>query len=228
MDLFQQIYSQRADWYARMVAREDQPGALLPAVLAVCPLDGARVVEFGAGTGRVTRLVASRARRVHAFDGSLHMLQWSARTKPSNVTLAVADNRSLPVRSGWADVAIEGWSFSHMTDWHPVSWRDEAGKAFDEMLRVLRPGGMAVVIESLGTGYETPTPPSPVLAEYYDWLERDRGFTRTWCRTDFLFESLEEAVSLARPFFGEAIADRIAREKLVALPECTGVWWRKL
>ena len=227
MDPFRRIYSEHADWYDRMVSREDHAGCLLPAILAVCPLDGARVVEFGAGTGRVTRLIATRARKVHAFDGSLHMLQWLARTRPANVTLAVADNRALPVRDGMADVAIEGWSFSHTTDWNQDSWRQEAGKSFDEMLRVLRPGGTAVAMETLGTGYETPTPPSPILTEYYDWLERERGFTRTWVRTDFLFESLEEAESLARPFFGAEIADRIAREKLLAVPECTGVWWRK-
>ena len=112
--------------------------------------------------------------------------------------------------------------------WHPDEWRTEAGKAIDEMLRVVRPGGTAVCIETLGTGYETPTPPSPVLAEYYAWLEGERGFTRTWCRTDYLFESLEEAVELARPFFGDELAERIAREKLVAVPECTGIWWKRV
>jgi ubiquinone/menaquinone biosynthesis C-methylase UbiE len=226
-DRFLEIYENHAEWFDRLVSREDHPGALLPAVLAVCPLEGARVVEFGAGTGRVTRLVSSRARRVHAFDGSLHMLLWASQYDLPNVTLAVADNRALPVRSASADVAIEGWSFSHMTDWHPDAWRAEAGKALDEMLRVVRPGGMAVCIETLGTGCETPTPPSAVLASYYEWLERERGFTRTWCRTDYLFESLAEAEELARPFFGDAIADGIAREKLVAVPECTGVWWQR-
>jgi ubiquinone/menaquinone biosynthesis C-methylase UbiE len=227
MDAFQKIYTERADWYDRMVSREDHAGRLLPAVLAICPLDGARVVEFGAGTGRVTRLIASRASCVRAFDGSSGMLAVARRLGLPNVTFGLADNRAVPVRGGWADVAIEGWSFSHATDWHPQSWREEAGKAFDEMLRVLRPGGTAVAIETLGTGYETPTPPSPVLAEYYEWLERERGFTRTWCRTDFLFESLEEAEELARGFFGHDIADHIAREKLLAVPECTGIWWRK-
>jgi len=227
MDCFRQIYAEHADWYDHMVSREDHAKRLLPALLEVCPLGGARVVEFGAGTGRVTRLIASRARRVHAFDGSLHMLQFWARHRPSNVTQGVADNRALPVRSASADVAIEGWSFSHTTDWYPGSWAREAGKSIDEMLRVLRPGGMAVAIESLGTGFETPHPPSAILAEYYDWLETERGFTRTWCRTDYRFESVEEAESLARFFFGEELADRIAAERLTELPECTGIWWRR-
>ena len=226
-DRFRVIYDHHAEWFDRLVSREDRPGALLPGLLAVCDLDGARVVEFGAGTGRVTRLVAHRARSVHAFDGSLHMTQFSNRRRPSNVTLGVADNRCFPIRDGAADVAIEGWSFSHTTDWYPGSWQSEAGKSIDEMLRVLRPGGVAIAIESLGTGFETPHAPRPILAEYYAWLERERGFTRTWCRTDFRFESVEEASTLARFFFDDELADRIVRERLTELPECTGIWWRR-
>lgn len=227
LDHFQAIYTHQPERYDLLVSREDHPGALLPAILAVCPLDGLDVVEFGAGTGRVTSLVASRARRVFAFDGSRPMLELARRRGLSNVRFTIADSRALPVRSATADLAIEGWSFSHTTDWYPDSWREEAGKAVDEMLRVLKPGGMAIAIETLGTGHTTPHPPRPILAAYYDWLERDRGFTRTWCRTDFRFESVEEASTLARFFFDDELADRIVRERLTELPECTGIWWRR-
>src|SRR6185369_7224914 len=88
-DRFREIYDHHADWFDRLVSREDRVGGLLPAVLQVCELDGARVIEFGAGTGRVTRLVAPRARLVHAFDGSLHMAQFSNRKRPANVRLGV-------------------------------------------------------------------------------------------------------------------------------------------
>lgn len=226
-DRFREIYAQRADWFDQLVSREDHVGCLLPAVRAICNLDGATVVELGAGTGRVTRLIAPHARHVYAFDASGHMLHKARSYGLPNATWAVADNRALPVRQGWADISIEGWSISHSTDWYPDRWRAEARRAIDEMLRVLKPGGVAVAIETLGTGFEEPTPPSPILAEYYDWLERDRGFTRTWCRTDYRFESVEEAESLARFFFGEELADRIARERLTELAECTGVWWRR-
>src|SRR5262249_57569695 len=87
---FVDIYEHHAEWYDRLVSREDHPGALLPAVLRVCPLDGARIVEFGAGTGRVTRLIASRARRVHAFDRSLPMLYLASPPEPPNLTPPLA------------------------------------------------------------------------------------------------------------------------------------------
>jgi hypothetical protein len=39
---------------------------------------------------------------------------------------------------------------------------------------------------------------------------------------------VEEAVELAGFFFGEEMADRVREERLVILPECTGVWWRRI
>jgi len=221
---FREIYAHRAAFYDRLVSQEDHAGCLLPAIEAIVRLDGARVVELGAGTGRVTRLVAPRAASVFAFDGSAHMIGYATALGLPNARFGVADSRALPVRSGVADLAIEGWSVSHMVDWHPATWREEAGKAVAELRRVLAPGGTAIAIETLGTGFTTPTPPSPELAEYYEWLE-GLGFTRTWCRTDYRFESVTEAETLARPFFGDALADRIARERITELPECTGIWW---
>ena len=226
-DHFQEIYAHHADWYDLLVSREDCEGRLLPALAAILPLDGLTVVELGAGTGRLTRLLAPRVRGIVAFDASRPMLEWAKRSPLANVRFAVADHRALPVASGIADLAIEGWSVSHMVDWHPESWRAEAGKAIREMTRVLRPGGMAIAVESLSTGRTTPAPPRPALGEYYDWLESEHGFTRTWVRTDYRFESVEEAERLARPFFGDELADRVAGERLTELPECTGIWWRR-
>ena len=96
------------------------------------------------------------------------------------------------------------------------------------MKRVLRPGGTAIILESLGTGRETPQPPREELAVYYAWLEEEHGFSSTWIRTDFQFESLAEAESLIRPFFGEAMAESVVKENLVILPECTGIWWLRI
>jgi hypothetical protein len=50
-------------------------------------------------------------------------------------------------------------------------------------------------------------------------------FPRVRIRTDYRFESLAEAEDLMRLFFGDTLADRVASEGLVILPECTGIWW---
>lgn len=53
-------------------------------------------------------------------------------------------------------------------------------------------------------------------------------FGATWIRTDYRFESLDEAERLTRFFFGGALADEVVRRKWITLPECTGLWWCEL
>ncbi len=232
MTNFQHIYTHQADQYDRLVAREDYQGQILAALQRIRPLVGLDVVEFGAGTGRLTRLLAPRVASIQAFDASAAMLQVAGQTLEgaggAKWTLGVADNRRLPVGDGVADLAVAGWSFGHTVGWYPDTWREEIGQMLAEMRRVLRPGGTAVILETLGTGRETPQPPHAGLAAYYRWLEGDLGFQATWIRTDYEFASLAEADELTRFFFGDELADRVRREGLVRLPECTGIWWRHL
>lgn len=228
MPTFREIYAHHADLYDRLVSYEDYEGHLLPALMAICPLQGQDVVEFGAGTGRVTALLAPHVRTLYAFDASHHMLGVAARRLRNmpNVRLAVAENGALPLPAALADVAIEGWSFGHATEWHPKRWQKHIRAALAEMHRVLRPGGTMILIETLGTGRESPQPPSERLAAFYAWLENALGFSHTWVRTDYRFPSPQEAERLVRFFFGDDLAERVVRERLTFLPECTGLWWR--
>jgi hypothetical protein len=67
--------------------------------------------------------------------------------------------------------------------------------------------------------------PLDTLTTYCAWLEKEHGFASTWIRTDYRFESLSEAQEATQFFFGDELADQIARENWVILPECTGLWW---
>ncbi len=229
-DRFRAIYARHAAQYDALVAAEDYRGLLFPTLNDIRPLSGLDAVEFGAGTGRLTRLLALAVRRVWAFDASLHMLsvaaQRLAETGAANWALAAADNRRLPLPPACADLAVEGWSFAHAVGWYPDTWREEVGAMLAEMRRVLRPGGTAMLLETLGTGHKRPTPPTEGLAALYRWLEQEQGFQSTWIRTDYYFNSSEEAERLTRFFFGDALADRVLAEQQVMLPECTGIWWR--
>lgn len=229
---FHEIYARQAAAYQTMIAFEDYTGNLLPALQAVTPLAGRRVVEFGAGTGRLSVLLAPLARRIHAFDRSAHMLALAVprlqATAAHNWLVGVAENTRLPVASGCADVAIEGWSFGHLTGWHPEDWPVRAGAVLAEMQRVLAPGGTAILLETLGTGHETPTPPTPALAAFYRMLEDEYGFAHTWLRTDYQFQSAAQGAAATRFFFGDALADWLLAEDRTILPECTGLWWRQV
>lgn len=222
------IYHRHADQYQLLVSREDYQGNILRALNQIRPLAGLDVVELGAGTGRLTCLLAPMVKTIQAFDIAQPMLDVAvARLRKSGLRhwrVAVADHRHLPLSDHVADIAISGWSLCYTVVWHQATWREELSRALAEMRRVLRPSGTIILLETLGTGCATPDPPE-ALAAYYALLE-EQGFASTWLRTDYRFESLAEAEALTRFFFGEALAERVVNENLVILPECTGIWWR--
>lgn len=222
-----QVYRQQAEEYEALVSREDRHHHILQAVLDITPLAGKDVVELGAGTGCLTCLLAPLARSIQAYDISEPMLALAAaklkRSGLTNWRAAVSDHRSLPAPDQCADIAISGWSICYLADWSGAGWRDEVLKALAEMRRVLRPGGVIILIETLGTGFETPTPPTHLLP-YYDLL-KEQGFTSTWMRTDYEFDSTAQGRELAAFFFGEDMALKIGEENgRGILAECTGIW----
>ena len=226
---FKAIYAAQAEKYDQLVAREDYQGNILPALAKIRPFAGIDVVELGAGTGRLTRLLAPQVRSIYAFDASPHMLAVAgARLTAagwSNWALAGADNRRLPLARATADAALAGWSLGHSVSWYPQTWRRQIELALAEMRRVCRSGGTIILLETQGTGHTTPRPPSPGLAAFYRWLEREQGFRATWIRTDYCFVSVDEAADLTHFFFGDELAGEIRRDHLTLLPECTGIWW---
>ena len=225
------IYQKHADEYDRLVNAEDCDHHLLPAIEQHVPLDAATVLEVGAGTGRITRLLVANGAKVFGSDQSPAMLQVAkahlAALSGSGWWLACADGRTLPVISGWADLAIAGWVFGHQRGWNPTGWQAASKRGLDEMARALKPGGVTIIIETLGTGSEIPTAPSAELAEYYHWLETEHGFTRESLRTDYQFLSIDEAAAVTGFFFGEEFAARVRRESWLRVPECTGLWWKR-
>jgi ubiquinone/menaquinone biosynthesis C-methylase UbiE len=229
-DFFKDIYANKAEQYEAMVAREDYQSNIPRALQEIRPLEGLEVIELGAGTGRLTAMIAPLARRIRAFDESAHMLAVAAGKLEAagleSWETAVADNGDLPVGDGEADLAIAGWSLGHATGWYPETWKAEVGKALGEMDRVLAPGGTIIILETMGTGRETPAPPAEGLARFYEWLEGELGFSYRWIRTDYRFESPEQAADLTRFFFGDELADWLLKGRRTILPECTGIWWR--
>ena len=236
-----EVYEAHADQYQRLVQREDYQNNILSAIEDYCPLSGLDVVELGAGTGRITGLLAPHVHSIRAFDASAHMLDVAEKALRAlnlpNWQLGMADHRQIPVDDSSADLVIAGWSFCYLAVWGGVEWKSALQDGLNEIERILRPGGTVLIIESLGTGTEKPRPPQH-LGPYFVWLTEapfgdGTGFEHGWVRTDYRFESLEEAVELSTFFFGEEMGQEV-REKnwqipfrALVLPECTGIWWRK-
>jgi len=224
-----EIYNHHGDQYELLVSYEDYQGNTLPALNRIRSLAGLDVVELGAGTARLTCLLTPEVKSIWAFDASKHMLDVACakleKSGAQNWRLGVADHRRLPLADQAADVVISGWSICCLAVWHQGNWRNQVGKALEEMKRVLRPGGTIIILETLGTGHERPHRLA-ALTDYLAFLE-ERGFSSLWTRTDFRFESLAKAEELIGFFFGQEMAARVVRENWVIVPECTGFWWHQ-
>jgi ubiquinone/menaquinone biosynthesis C-methylase UbiE len=222
------VYDQFGVMYERLVSREDYQGNILRTIRKITSLVGKDVVEMGSGTGRLTCLVAPHVHSIQAFDISQHMLDIAIDKLQAaglnNWQARVSDHRSLAAADGCADLVISGWSICYLVDWNREAWPEDLDRALAEMRRVLRPGGIILLIETMGTGFETPHPPEHLTA-YYQTLER-KGFTPEWIRTDYQFASLDEAVELVQFFFGDDLAAQVRSAGSLILPECTGFWWQ--
>lgn len=113
-------------------SRPGYPAELFDAVeeLAGRPLDGANVLDIGAGTGIATSLLRRRGARVTAVEPTPGMAG-RLRARQPDVPLVRADGNALPFADGCADLV------TYAQAWH---WTDPA-RSVPEALRVLRPGG---------------------------------------------------------------------------------------
>ena len=224
-----QIYEKQPAKYDLLVSREDYEGNLLSTLREITPLPGMAVVEFGAGSGRVTRLLAPEVGTIAAFDSSRPMLGEAARRLAelglSNWRLDAADHRRVPAPTGAADFAVSGWSICCLAVYSATNWENEVDAGLREMGRVTKHGGTIIIIETLGTGFREPRPPDPLIPYYARLAER--GFRSRWIRTDYCFRNRAEAMDLTTFFFGDGpVASLQDIENGCVLPECTGIWWK--
>lgn len=221
-----QAYQSEAKQYDQLVSFEDYEHNLLPAIRKAGFMEGMAVLELGAGTGRLTTLLQPLVKKIMALDLSHSMLKVAnkrlLKSYGNSWLTAAADHRQLPVKDHCADTVIAGWSICYLADWFPATWQVELDKAFKEMDRVLIKHGRIILIETQGTGFESPHPPEH-LYNYFEYLNRS-GFESFWIRTDYQFPELETAVKISGFFFGDEMAKKVEQNKWLILPECTGIW----
>ncbi len=227
-DSYQDIYASKADSYDELVSHEDHEGNLERILEELVPGAGLRIVETGAGTGRLTKLLAPRATRIDAFDGSSAMIDVAKRSfeHAAHVTLGVARHEALPVETDVADLALEGWAFGHALSWNADGWRDDVRRWVTELDRVTREGGRVILIETMGTGVLTPFEGGHSLEPFDAFVRETLGFERHVVRTDYAFASVDEAARVLGFFFGERMIARVRDNAWTIVPEHTGVYVR--
>ncbi len=113
------------------------------AVASLGLLRGARVLDLAAGTGDLCIELAAQGMQPVSVDFSFGMLH----ADRSGAPRVQADVLAMPVRSGAADGVTCGFALRNLVDLGPF---------FDELARVLRPGGRIALLD-------VATPPNPVL-----------------------------------------------------------------
>ncbi len=117
-----------AEAYER--GRPAYPEAALDWLLPRAPAARLRVLDLGAGTGKLTRQLAARGLDVVAVDPSAGMLD-QLRAACPEVTALAGSAEAIPLEAGSVDVVLVAQA------WH---WVDPA-VAVPDVARVLRPGG---------------------------------------------------------------------------------------
>lgn len=98
----------------RLAARYEKE--VLSTLRAIGDVQRKTVIEYGAGTGRLTREYASHAKAVIASDFSFASLEVLAKNLPedANVGLVCADATDLPLRAGAFDIALATQFYEHL------------------------------------------------------------------------------------------------------------------
>ncbi|MNI08021.1 Demethylmenaquinone methyltransferase [compost metagenome] len=222
------IYEKQAGMYHELISKQE---SLEAHIEAIRPISGLDIADLGAGTGRLTTVLAAQAKSIVALDASEAMLRITAdrltQAGFTNWSTQTADLRKLPMEDQSVDLIVAGWSICYLTNTDVHSWEQHLEEVIGEIKRVLRAKGTIIIFETMGTGFEQPNPPD-FLKPYYAKLVADYGFSHKWIRTDYTFDHLEQAEQLTRFFFSDALANRVLEQNLVHLPECAGIWWLHL
>ena len=226
MDHFRNIYHNKAAEYHHMIDAEDVDGNLKPAIQSLLG-KRRRILDIGTGTGRFPLLLHPTDYDITGMDLYLAMLLENKRQRSitgGSWPLLCSDMRLLPFLPQSWEAAVAGWAIGHLRAWYDSEWEKQIGSIIAEMGRVVQPGGALVILETLGTGFTSPQPPTPALAEYYDKLEKEWGFTRQVIQTDYLFHNVDDAVRRTTFFFGSDLAEKVIANNWQRLPEWTGIW----
>jgi ubiquinone/menaquinone biosynthesis C-methylase UbiE len=135
----QEVFSRRAEFYVDSPAHTDRQ-VLARMVQLASPTKGMIVLDVGTGTGHTAMAFAPFVERVMALDITEEMLgqarRLGAERGMANITFLLGDAMDLPFPDGHFDIVTCRRAAHHFTD---------VRGAVEEMVRVMRPGGMLVI-----------------------------------------------------------------------------------
>ena len=190
------LYRLEPDLYDELACAE----RLHPGILGWLPRSARRVVEVGAGTGRLTLDLMRQGREIVAIEPAKQLRQvlerkLAAGPKHGSVRVLHGFFDELPLSGGVADLVVACSAFT-------PSAAHGGDRGLSEMERVCRPGGCVAIIwpNNVGwlaaRGYQYVSFPGPMVVE---------------------FPSREKAAELSEIFYPRA-ADEVRRRRLRRVP----------
>ena len=231
-DMFE-IYQKHAPRYHELVQAEDPENNLGSLLHQLVNWHDLSVLEAGVGTGRVTQLYIAQTATAVCCDQSQHMLDFAEKTLAAHspkLTFQLADNTYLPDFESTFEVFIEGWSFGHsiMACANEKEILHTTNVLLANAMKNLSPGSTMILIETLGTNVDSPTPPDERLGLFYEKLVHSHGFSQHVTSTDFQFDTNQKAADLLGFFFGDEMQESVLARGTPTIPEWTGVWTREV
>ena len=231
-DMFE-IYQNHAPRYHELVLAEDFENNLGSLLHQLVNWHDLSVLEAGVGTGRVTQLYIAQTATTVCCDQSQHMLDFAQKSlaaHSSKLTFQLADNTDLPDFESTFEVFIEGWSFGHtiMACVNEQEILHTTNVLLENAMKNLSSGSTMIIIETLGTNADSSTPPHEKLGLFYETLVHTHDFSQHVIRTDYQFDSNEEAADILGFFFGDDMKQSVLARGTSTIPEWTGVWTRKI
>jgi ubiquinone/menaquinone biosynthesis C-methylase UbiE len=165
---------------------------------------GTDVVDVGTGVGHTLRRVAPSFRRAVGIDATREMLAAGRgvleRAGAMNTWLVQADANALPIASETAEVVTSRLAAHHFAD---------AAGAFREIARILRPGGLFILVDNF-------TPDGAELDRFINELERLRDASHIRSQTVRGWRDLAEAAGLRTTIDSDVLVTELDTESWLA------------
>jgi SAM-dependent methyltransferase len=186
----------------------DRAGVIDTTVDALRPLRGADVVDIGCGTGFHLPRLAAHGARVVGVEPHLPLVARArarlADAGPGTASVLAGDAEALPLADASVDVVHARWAYFFGAGCEP---------GLAEVERVLRPGGLAVVVDNdvtrstFGAWFRRSYPAYDPVAVQRFWDRR--GFTTEHLTIDWTFDRRADLEAVTRIELPPGPADEV-------------------
>ncbi len=206
------VYAEKAEVYDKLSRCEDYNNDILKNILKDVDFKNKVILDLGAGTGKFSIPLTSRAKLVYALDQSKPMIRILRRKikvkKIKNIKILEAGFEKIPLPKESVDVILSVWTFPA----HSKNWETD----LKEVKRVLKKDGKIILVDSYyGSGEhikikkKTLKVTNPVLYSQLDKFSRflhkwliSKGFKYKVINTLVNFSSKRNIEKLCPHFFG--------------------------